>query len=50
MAAIPQQVSVAMAEIAENMSEGLLTLAVGAGLQVMQILLEAEVTSGGRRR
>jgi putative transposase len=28
--AIPEQVSVAMAEIAENMSEGLLALAVGA--------------------
>jgi DNA primase large subunit len=30
--AIPQCVSVAMAEIAENMHEGLLALAVGAGL------------------
>ena len=34
--ALPEQVSVAMAEIAENMREGLLALAVGAGLQVMQ--------------
>jgi len=33
--AVPEQVSVAMDEIAENMSEGLLALAVGAGLQVM---------------
>jgi len=33
--AVPEQVSVAMNEIAENMSEGLLALAVGAGLQVM---------------
>jgi hypothetical protein len=34
--AMPDQVSVAMAEIAGNMHEGLLALAVGAGLQVMQ--------------
>jgi len=45
VAAIPEQVSVAMAEIAENMSEGLLALAVGAGLQVMQTLMEADVTA-----
>jgi putative transposase len=42
--AIPERVSVAMAEIAENMQEGLLALAVGAGLQVMQALMEADVT------
>ena len=30
--AIPERVSVAMGEIAENMREGLLALAVGAGL------------------
>ena len=41
--AIPERVSVAMAEIAENMQEGLLALAVGAGLQVMQALMEADV-------
>ena len=34
---------VAMTEIAENMHEGLLALAVGAGLQVMQALMEADV-------
>jgi hypothetical protein len=34
-----------MAEIAENMQEGLLALAVGAGLQVMQALMEADVTA-----
>jgi putative transposase len=45
MVAIPDQVSVAMAEIAENMQEGLLALAVGAGLQVMQSLMEADVTA-----
>lgn len=43
--AIPESVSVAMAEIAENMHEGLLALAVGAGLQVMQSLMEADVTA-----
>ena len=35
----------AMAEIAENMQEGLLALAVGAGLQVMAALMEADVTA-----
>ena len=43
--ALPEQVSVAMAEIAESMQEGLLALAVGAGLQVMQALMEADVTA-----
>jgi putative transposase len=43
--AIPQCVGVAMAEIAENMHEGLLALAVGAGLQVMAALMEADVTA-----
>lgn len=41
----PEHVSVAMAEIAENMQEGLLALAVGAGLQVMQTLMDADVTT-----
>ncbi len=44
VAAIPEHVSVAMAEIAENMQEGLLALAVGAGLQVMAAMMEAAVT------
>ena len=43
--AIPERVSVAMAEIAENMHEGLLALAVGAGLQVMQALMAADVSA-----
>jgi hypothetical protein len=42
--ALPERVNVAMTEIAENMREGLLALAVGAGLQVMQALMEADVT------
>ena len=41
--AIPEHVSVAMAEIAENMQKGLLALAVGAGLQ-----FDADL-DGGRR-
>ncbi len=43
--AVPEQVSVAMAEIAEDMREGLLALAVGAGLQVMGQLMEADVAA-----
>jgi putative transposase len=43
--AVPERVSVAMAEIAENMGEGLLALAVGAGLQVMAALMEADVSA-----
>ena len=43
--ALPEQVTVAISEIAENMQEGLLALAVGAGLQVMQALMEADVTA-----
>jgi transposase-like protein len=42
---IPERVSVAMSEIAENMHEGLLALAVGAGLEVMQALMEADVST-----
>jgi putative transposase len=43
--AVPEQVSVAMEAIAADMREGLLALAVGAGLQVMQQLMEADVTA-----
>ena len=43
--ALPQTVSVAMGEIAADMQEGLLALAVGAGLQVMQQLMEENVTA-----
>jgi len=43
--AVPAAVSVAMNEMAADMREGLLALAVGAGLQVMQSLMEAEVTA-----
>jgi transposase-like protein len=43
--AVPEQVSVAMEAIAADMREGLLALAVGAGLQVMGQLMEADVTA-----
>ncbi len=43
--AIPDEVTIAMGEIAEDMREGLLALAVGAGLQVMATLMEADVAA-----
>jgi len=43
--AVPGQVSIVMDEIAAAMREGLLALAVGAGLQVMQQLMEADVSA-----
>jgi putative transposase len=42
---VPEQVSVAMAGIAESAAEGLLAVAVGAGLQVMQALMAESVTA-----
>jgi putative transposase len=42
---IPDEVSVALAEVAESAKEGLLALAVGAGLQVMQALMEESVVA-----
>ena len=47
---VPEQVSVVMAKIAGNMREGLLALAVGAGLQVMSALMDADVTGLAARR
>ena len=46
-AAIPVRasVSVAMDDVAATMREGLLALAVGAGLQVMQALMDESVTA-----
>lgn len=43
--AVPDEVSIAMGEIADDMREGLLALAVGAGLQVMSSLMEADVAA-----
>ena len=42
---IPEEVSVALAEIAESVTEGLLALAVGAGLQVLGTLMEESVAA-----
>ncbi|SDX63204.1 hypothetical protein SAMN05661080_00667, partial [Modestobacter sp. DSM 44400] len=42
---VPERVSVAMADIAGSMREGLLALAVGTGLQVMAALMESDVTA-----
>src|SRR6266496_2187630 len=42
---IPAEVSVALAEIAESATEGLLALAVGTGLQVLGTLMEESVTA-----
>src|SRR4051794_8096494 len=43
--AVPEAVSVALAELAGEMREGLLALAVGTGLQVMAAIMEADVTA-----
>ena len=42
---VPESVNVAMADIAATMREGLLAMAVGAGLQVMQALMDESVTA-----
>ena len=42
---VPETVNVAMAEIAQDMREGLLAVAVRTGLQVMQVMMEADVTA-----
>src|SRR5664279_1086040 len=41
---VPEQVTIALAEIVESAQEGLLALAVGAGLQVMQALMADSVS------
>ena len=43
--AVPESVSVALAELAEDLRERLLALAVGAGLQVMTALMEQDVAA-----
>ena len=42
--AVPDTVSVALGELVGELREGLLALAVGAGLQVMAALMEEDVT------
>jgi putative transposase len=44
--AVPETVSVALTELACELHEGLLALAVGTGLQVMTAIMEADVTAG----
>lgn len=39
----PERVTISMASIAQAAQEGLLALAVGAGLQVLDVLMDAEV-------
>lgn len=41
---MPDRVSVAMAELADEMKQGLLAMAVGAGMQVMAVMMEDNVT------
>ena len=43
--AVPDTVSVALSELAGEMREGLLALAVGTGLQVMAAIMEADVAA-----
>jgi hypothetical protein len=47
---ISAEVSVALGEIAESATEGLLALAVGAGLQVLGTMMEESVTQLAGRR
>jgi putative transposase len=42
---VPESVSVALVELVEDMREGLLALAVGAGLQVLAAIMEEDVTA-----
>jgi putative transposase len=43
--AVPEQVSVALAELSGELREGLLALAVGTGLQVMTAMMDADVSA-----
>ncbi len=47
---LPETVSLAMGDLAETVREGLLALAVGAGLQVMQVMMADSVTALCGRR
>jgi putative transposase len=42
---VPEHVNIVMAEVAADMREGLLALAVGAGLQVMTAMMDADVNA-----
>ncbi len=43
--ALPEAVRVTMTDLAETAREGLLALAVGTGLQIMQVLMDEDVTA-----
>ena len=43
--AVPDTVSVALAELSGELREGLLALAVGTGMQVMAAIMEEDVTA-----
>ncbi len=43
--AVPAEATIALEEIASSAREGLLALAVGTGLQVMQVMMEEQVTA-----
>jgi putative transposase len=43
--AVPEQVNIALGEITTDLREGLLALAVGAGVQVLTAMMDAEVTA-----
>jgi hypothetical protein len=45
---LPEQVTLALAELASAAREGLLALAVGTGLQVLQAMLDEDVATAGR--
>ena len=45
LVAVPDTVSLAMAELADTVREGLLALAVGAGLQVMHVMMQESVAA-----
>jgi hypothetical protein len=42
---VPAEVRVSLGQIAESAKEGLLALAVGAGMQVMSAMMDAEVAA-----
>jgi len=44
--ALPQAVTVALAELAGDVQEGLLAMAVGTGLQVMAAMMSVDVEAG----
>ena len=46
MPALPQAVTVALAELAGDVQEGLLAMAVGTGLQVMAAMMSVDVEAG----